>query len=118
MKGLDVCDARPRRDQAQIGMANGRRVCGPAGRGIDDRQRHVLLFERGQPLGKVACGIDGLDEFVGIGPPALPVGECALLACLDQADGVSGRNRGKREADGKRALAGATLVGGQYDRVH
>jgi hypothetical protein len=99
-------------------MANGCRGRGAIGRGIDDCQRHALPFERGQPLGKVACGIKGFDKGIGIGPPALPIGERALLAGLDQADMVSGLDRGKREADGKRALAGATLLGSQYDRMH
>ena len=93
-------------------------VAVPSAGGIDDCQRHAFLLERRQPRLEIARGMDGLDEGVGIGPPALPVSERAKLASLDQADIVSGLDRGKRKADGKRALAGATLVGGQYDRVH
>ena len=62
--------------------------------------------------------IDGLNDGISVGAAALPVGQGALRVGLDQADGEAGLLGREREADGERALATATLLSGQYDRMH
>ena len=74
--------------------------------------------QRLQALLDIGGDIDRLYDRLGIGTPALPVRERALRVGLDQADGVSSLDGRKREADGKRAFSGTTLLGGQYDRLH
>jgi len=104
--GLDVGDARTRRDQAQIGMADrGRSGRADAAGCIDDRQRHAVAVKRLQALFDVAGRVNRLDDRLGIGTPALPVREGALRVGLDQADAVSCLNRRQRQANGKRAFA-------------
>ena len=100
-------------------MANGRRGGGAeAARGIDDRKRDAVVCQRLQALLDVGGDVDRFDDRLGIGTPALPVGKRALRVGLDQADGVSGLDGRQRQADGKRAFSGTTLLGGQYDRLH
>ena len=71
---FDVGDARARRNQAEVGMANRRiRRGADAAGGIDDRQRHAVTIERLQALFDVAGCVDRLDDRLGIGTPALPV---------------------------------------------
>ena len=116
---LDIGDARARRNQAEVGITNRRigRGADPAG-GIHDRHRHALAVERLQALFDLPGGVNRLDDRRGIGTATPPVRNGALRVSLDQADIVPGPNSGERKADGERALAGATLLGGQYDRLH
>ena len=77
--GLDVGNARARRDQAQIGIANGRgRRGADAGRCVDDDKRHAVAVQRLQPLLDVAGHVNRLDDRLGIGTSGLPVREGTL----------------------------------------
>ena len=116
---LDVGDARPGRNQAEVGMADGRIGRGGfAAGGIDDRHRDAVARQQSQALFELAGVIDRLDDRRGIAAAALPVRNGALRVGLDQADIVSGPDRGKCQADGKRAFSRPALLGGQYDRLH
>jgi hypothetical protein len=117
-RGLDIGEARPHRDQAQVGGANRRIGDGAdAAGGIDDGQRHAVAREDFQPLLDFAAA-GRLDARFGIDAPPLPVGQRALRVGLDEAHGVAVLHRRDGEADCKRALAAAALLGGQYDRLH
>ena len=93
-------------------------VAAVAAGGVHDRHRNAVVRERLQAAFDLPGGVDGLDDRRGIGTAALPVRNRALGVRLDQADIVPGPDGGERKADGERALAGATLLGGQYDRLH
>ena len=108
--GFDIGDARARRDQAQIGIAN--RLGGGGGdaaRGVDDRQRYATAFQRLQPLLDLAAIVNRLDDRLGIAPTRLPVRKRALRIGLDQANRMAGfaspQGRGRWQA----YLAAATL---------
>ncbi|MHC2721185.1 hypothetical protein ACVMGE_003672 [Bradyrhizobium diazoefficiens] len=107
------------RDQAEIGMTDrGGGRGAEAGRGVDDRELEAAVGQHVQARRDVGGVIDRLDHEILGGATALPVGQGALRVGLDQADGEAGLLGRQREADGERALATATLLGGQYDRVH
>ncbi len=116
---LDVGDAGTRRDQAQVGQANGGAGGGAgAAGGIDDRQRGAVARQRQQTLRDIPGGVDRFDQGVGIGAAVLPVRQGALRVGLDQADRVPDLYGRAGETDGERALAGAALLRRQYDRLH
>ena len=116
---LDVGDARPRWNQAEIGVANGGIGRGAfAAGGVDDRHRSAVLRQRFQPPFQLPRGINRLDDRRGIGAAALPVRNGALRVGLDQAGIMSGADGGEYKADGKRAFSRTALLGGQYDRRH
>lgn len=89
-----------------------------AGGGVDDRKLQAAVSQHLQARLDVGGVIDRLDDEIIGGAAALPVRQGALRVGLDQADGEAGLLGREREADGERALAAATLLGGQYDRVH
>jgi hypothetical protein len=116
---LDVGDGRAGRDQAEIGMADrGGGRGAEAGGGVDDGKLQAALGQHLQARFEIRGIIDRLDDGIGFGAAALPAGQGALRVGLDQADGEAGLPGCQREADGERAPATATLLGGQYDRVH
>src|ERR1700746_3805806 len=71
---FDIGDARARRDQAQVSIANGYpwRRADTAG-GVDNGQRHAAAVQRLQSLINLARAVDRLDQGLGIDPAALPV---------------------------------------------
>ncbi|MGY3645413.1 hypothetical protein ACVWW2_000704 [Bradyrhizobium sp. LM4.3] len=89
-----------------------------AGRGVDDCELEAAVGQHLQTRLDVGGVIDRLDDEIIGSAAALPVGQSALRVGLDQADGEAGLLGCEREANGERALAAATLLGGQYDRVH
>ena len=113
---FDIGDGRTGWDQAQIGVANGRSRCGAdtAG-GVNDRECHAAAAERLQPPLKITGYIDRFDHRFGVGASTLPARKCPLGIGFDQTDGMSGLDGRQREADDKRALAAATLLGREND---
>ncbi|APG07456.1 hypothetical protein BKD09_03860 [Bradyrhizobium japonicum] len=89
-----------------------------AGRGVDDRELQAAVGQHLQARRDVGRVIDRLDDEIVSVAATQPVRQGTLRVGFDQADGEAGLLGRQREADGKRALATATLLGGQYDRVH
>jgi hypothetical protein len=88
---FDVGEAGPRRNDAQIAVADRRRGCGADAAGaVDDRQRHAAALDRLQAVFDIVGAVNGLDNGFGDAAAALPIRQRALRVGLDQADCMSG----------------------------
>jgi len=109
--GFDIGERRPRRNEAQVGGADGGiESIAPAAGGIDDRERDAVGRELAQTRNERMAFVNALDRRRGAVAAQPLIGDGAERIGFDHANVMTGFQRGAGQSDRERALAGAAFA--------